>query len=93
MIEKNKCPTQGVEHLFYVLWIDDLEEVSQWNLPSVELSVSNLLDSLVNALKLTSCTQSNVEVQFGLQLAQYGSTDTDVSTEGCRKLMKKLKKK
>ena len=61
-----------------------LEVVSSRNLPSVCLGTSNGLPSggsSILHLNLTSLTKSDVVVQLHLQMAKYGSTDTNVSTE------------
>ena len=79
---QNKCPTLGAEHLLLLSCLrNGLEEVSQRNLPSVELSVSDLLNSGADTLKLTSFTKSYVVVQLSLQMTGNGSTNTNVGTE------------
>ena len=89
---QNKCPTLGAEHLLLLSCLrNGLEEVSQRNLPGVELSTANLLHdtSSILTLHLTSLAQGDVVVQLSLQLAQDSGTDTDVGTE-VRRLQRPL---
>ena len=82
---QNKCPTLGAEHLLLLSCLrNGLEEVSQRNLPRVELSAASILKSVLGGIPcihFTCLAKGEVVVSLYLQLAHNGSTYTDVGAE------------